>query len=50
LRVLVILLRSIAYLAISPSLISSVKSLCKFSTSLQHYIGVNNKYSPSLTR
>ena len=42
LRVLVILLRSIAYLAISPNLISSVKSLCKFSTSLQHYIGVNN--------
>ena len=42
LRDLVILLRSISYLAISPSLISSVKLPCKFLTSLQHYIGVNN--------
>jgi len=42
LRDLVILLRSISYPAISPSLIPSVKLPCKFSSPLLHYIVGNN--------
>lgn len=40
---LVILLRSILYLAISTSLISSVKLPCKFTTPLLHYIVRTNR-------